>query len=77
MHRSWATYPNSTERQACVKDLEHNIGLAFKISTWQKIESGSWRMSYSLRQLFGHIILIPISSHKFLNFLKYFYLLDE
>ena len=54
MHRSWATYPNSTEKQACVKDLEHNIGLAFKISTWQKIEWASWRMSYCLRQLFGH-----------------------
>ena len=60
MHQSWATYPDSNKKQACVKDLEQNIGPAFKISTWQKIEWELVEDVYCLRQLFGHKISIRL-----------------
>ena len=56
MNQSRATYPNSTKKQACIKDLEHNIGLAFKISTWQKIEWEPVEDVYCLRQLYIYTI---------------------
>ena len=51
MHRSYRK-----DLEHCVKDLEHNIGLAFKISTWQKIEWEPVEDVYCLRRLYIYTI---------------------